>query len=184
MDELGSLSKAPTPEDKLQSKKHPMITVFHEAFFNGSVFLLVGSLLIGYIGGSKGEADLKPFVSDIFKGMLCLYMLDMGLLAGKRLGDLRKSGSFLVLFALLFPPIVGCSAVGIAYLLGLPQGDALLFTVLCASASYIAVPAAMRISVPRSNMSLLLPMSLGITFTFNIAVGIPFYFSLIKHFWA
>lgn len=181
---LGSLSKAPTKEDEEHSKKHPFLTVLHEAFFNGSVFLLVGSLVIGFVGGSKGEADLKPFVSDIFKGMLCLYMLDMGLLAGKRLGDLRKSGLFLVLFALFFPPIMGLSAIGIAFFLGLSKGDALLFTVLCASASYIAVPAAMRISVPRANMSLLLPMSLGITFTFNIALGIPLFFGLIKHFWS
>lgn len=158
--------------------------ILRESFFNGSVLLLVGSLLIGYLSGETGEKELKPFVNEIFFGMLSLYMLDMGLLAGRRLKELRKTGAFVVLFALVFPPIIGLFGIGISYLLNYSVGDAVLQTVLLASASYIAVPAAMRISVPKANMSILLPMSLGITFTFNITVGIPLYYFLIQALWA
>lgn len=155
----------------------------HEAFFNGSVFLLVGSLVIGYASGAEGEKELQTFVSGIFKGMLSLYMLDMGLLAGRRINELKQSGLFLSLFALLYPIFASFVGIGIAFALGLAEGDALLMTILIASASYIAVPAAMRMAVPQANMSLLLPMSLGITFTFNVAFGIPLYFSIIKLIW-
>ncbi len=155
--------------------------VLHEAFFNGSVLLLVGSLVIGYLGGQQGEDELAPFVNGIFAGMLSLYMLDMGLTAGSRLGSLKQSGPYLVGFALIYPLVGGILGIASAALIGLDAGDALLLTILAASASYIAVPAAMRISVPKANMSLLLPMSLGVTFTFNVTIGIPlFYFSIEK----
>lgn len=158
-------------------------TVAHEAFFNGAVMLLLGSVFIGYLAGSKGEMQLKPFVSDIYHGLLCFYLLDMGLEAGRRLGDLRKSGAFLILFALLMPIFNGLLGMGLAYILALSPGNALLFTILVGSASYIAVPAAIRMCVPEANMSLLLPMALGVTFTFNIALGIPIYYSLIQWLW-
>lgn len=155
----------------------------HEALFNGSVLLLLGSLIIGLLSGTAGEEELKPFVSDIFKGMLSLYMLDMGLVAGRRMGELRKSGLFLTSFGVLYPVVAGTLGILVAYLIGLSPGDALLLTILFASASYIAVPAAMRMSVPQANMSLVLPMALGITFTFNITIGIPLYYSIIQSFW-
>lgn len=158
--------------------------ILHEAFFNGSVFLLVGSLIIGIVSGSAGEKELGPFVTGIFKGMLSLYMLDMGLLAGRRLGELKKSGPSLVGFALIYPITFCFLGIAVAYLLGLDKGDALLLTVLTASASYIAVPAAMRISVPQANMSLLLPMSLGVTFTFNVTLGIPMFYAIITSIWS
>jgi hypothetical protein len=170
-------------ESKDETSNRSMKSILHEACFNGSVFLLIGSLVIGLLAGTAGEEELKPFVTDIFKGMLSLYMLDMGLLAGKRLGELKKSGSSLILFALLYPIVFSFLGIGTSYALGLQPGDALLLTVLTASASYIAVPAAMRISVPKANMSLLLPMSLGITFTFNVTLGIPMYFSIITKLW-
>ena len=156
-----------------------MSEVLREAFFNGSIVLLVGSMIIGYLAGEHGETDLKPFVGGIFKGMLCLYLLDMGIVAGSRISALKESGLFLVAFGLITPIINATLGISIAYLLGLSHGDALLFTVLCASASYIAVPAAMRMAVPQANMSLLLPMSLGVTFTFNIVIGIPVYYGII-----
>lgn len=165
-------------------KAHSLRGVIRESLVNGSVFLLVGSLAVGYLTGHKGESELKPFINDIFKGMLSLYMLDMGLLAARRMGDLRKSGTFLALFALCYPVLIGSLGVLAASLLGLDKGDALLFTILAASASYIAVPAAMRMAVPQANMSLLLPMSLGITFSFNISLGIPLYYAMIQRFWA
>lgn len=157
--------------------------ILRESFFNGSVLLLIGSLLIGYLSGETGEKELKPFVNEIFFGMLSLYMLDMGLLAGRRIRELRKSGAFVVAFAMIFPPLIGLFGIGISYLLHYSIGDAVLQTVLLASASYIAVPAAMRISVPKANMSILLPMSLGITFTFNITIGIPMYYFIIQSVW-
>jgi len=165
------------------TKKHNWGTVLHEAFFNGSVFLLLGSMVIGYIicYSKTGEKEILPFVDDIFKGMLSLYMLDMGLMAARRLSELRTSGVFLVLFALLFPIIAASIGIGVACLIpGVSEGDALMLTVLFASASYIAVPTAMRLSVPQANVSLMLPMALGVTFTFNISVGIPLYLGIIK----
>ncbi len=158
--------------------------ILREAFFNGSVLLLVGSLLIGYIAGETGEKELKPFVNEIFFGMLSLYMLDMGLLAARRIRELGQAGGFVVSFATVFPPVVALFGIAISYVLGYSPGDALLQTVLLASASYIAIPAAMRMAVPQANMSILLPMSLGVTFTFNIAVGIPLYYYLIQTIWA
>lgn len=171
-------------EDNSAPKKGGMKHILREAFFNGSVLLLVGSLVIGYIAGEVGEKELKPFVSEIFFGMLSLYMLDMGLLAARRIKELKQAGGFVVSFATLFPPVIGALAIGLSFALGYSPGDALLQTVLLSSASYIAVPAAMRMAVPQANMSVLLPMSLGITFTFNISIGIPLYYFLIQSIWA
>jgi hypothetical protein len=175
--ELNKQAKKVT--SKPTSSKTSLKPVLHEACFNGPVFLLLGSLVIGLVSGSKGQEELKPFVSGIFKGMLSLYMLDMGILAGRRLGDLKKSGPFLVVFALFYPIIFSFLGILMSYLLSLSPGDGLLMTVLVASSSYIAVPAAMRMAVPKANMSLLIPMSLGVTFTFNVTLGIPLYFSIL-----
>ncbi len=172
-----------TKATPVSNRSHNWGKVIHEALFNGSVFLLLGSLAIGFIicSSKTGEKEILPFVDDIFKGMLSLYMLDMGLLAARRLGELRKTGAFLILFALLYPLAGAALGIGTAYVLDLHHGDALLMTVLFASASYIAVPTAMRMSVPEANVSLMLPMALGITFTFNISIGIPIYHSILEH---
>lgn len=154
-----------------------------DAFFNGAVFLLVGSLLIGAATGEAGKKDLWPFVDGCFKGALCLFLLDLGIVAARRLGDVRRAGAFLVAFALWLPLFNAGLGLVIAWLLGLSPGDALLFTVLCASASYIAVPAAMRIAVPEATPSIYITMALAITFPFNIVVGIPLYFHLIQTIW-
>lgn len=171
-------------DDKTTTNGGGLKHIVKESLFNGSVLLLIGSLVIGYLSGETGEKELKPFVNEIFFGMLSLYMLDMGLLAGRRIKELKTAGAFVVVFALLFPPLIGLFGIGISYLLDYSVGDAVLQTVLLASASYIAVPAAMRISVPKANMSILLPMSLGITFTFNITIGIPLYYFIIQSFWS
>jgi len=157
--------------------------ILREAFFNGSVFLLVGSMVIGYLVGDTGKEELTPFVGEIFVGMLSLYMLDMGLIAARRMKELRGNAGFAITFGILHPIIFGMFSIGLCYLLGYSQGDALLQTILLASASYIAVPAAMRLAVPEANMSILLPMTLGVTFTFNIAIGIPLYFFVIQSIW-
>ena len=153
--------------------------VLREAFLNGAVFLLLGSLVIGAVTGSKGWEAVRPLAELPFKGVLCIFLLDMGLVAAKRLRDLRSSGPFLVSFALAAPPIHAILGIFVALLLGLDRGDALLLAVLTGSASYIAVPAAMRLSIPEANPSVYVSMALAVTFPFNIAIGIPLYLAVI-----
>ncbi len=159
--------------------------VLQEAFLNGSVFLLIGSLVIGYLVTSfspAGLAKMEPFTDKLFYGALCFFLLDMGIVAAQRLRDLRRAGPFLVGFAVLAPLLHASAGLAISLLLGLNQGDSLLFMVLCASASYIAVPAAMRMTVPQANPSLYISSALGVTFPFNVVVGIPLYMSMIQRF--
>jgi hypothetical protein len=164
-------------------KKLKWSHLIKEAFTNGSVLLILGAFLIGLISGEKGSLALKPFVGDIFKGMLCLFLLDMGIVASRRITDLRKAGLFLISFAIFGALMNGLIGLSMAYALGLNQGDSLLFVILCGSASYIAVPAAMRLAIPKANPSLYVSMSLAITFPFNIIVGLPLYSKLIEQIW-
>ncbi|QYX32772.1 sodium-dependent bicarbonate transport family permease [Sphaerospermopsis torques-reginae] len=154
--------------------------VMHEAFLNGSVFLLVGSLLVGLLTGEKGWEKLQPFTQGIFYGALTFFLLDMGLVAARRIKDLSKTGSFLIGFSVFIPVVNAILGILIAKVLGMGEGNGLLFAVLCASASYIAVPAAMRLTVPESNPSLYVSMALALTFPFNIIVGIPLYLQILK----
>jgi len=154
--------------------------VLHEAFLNGSVFLLVGSVLIGVLTGDKGWEKLQPFTQGIFYGVLTFFLLDMGLVAARRIKDLSKTGSFLIGFSVFVPVFNAVIGILIAKVLGFGEGNALLFAVLCASASYIAVPAAMRLTVPEANPSLYISMALALTFPFNIIIGIPLYMQIIK----
>jgi uncharacterized protein len=157
--------------------------VLQEAFLNSSVFLLVGSLFMGILTGEHGWQTLKPFTQDMFYGMLTFFLLDMGLLAATRIKDLQKTGVFLILFAILVPIFNAGISLLIAKAIGMSRGDSLLFAVLCASASYIAVPAAMRLTVPEANPSLYVSTALAVTFPFNIIVGIPLYLYGINLFW-
>jgi uncharacterized protein len=157
--------------------------VLREAFLNSSVFLLVGSLLIGVLTGEHGWEVLSPFSQDMFYGVLTFFLLDMGLVAAKRIKDLEKTGGFLIAFSILIPIVNAAIGLLLARLIGMPQGDALLFAVLCASASYIAVPAAMRLTVPEANPSLYVSTALAVTFPFNIIIGIPLYFYGINLLW-
>jgi hypothetical protein len=154
--------------------------VMHEAFLNGSVFLLVGSVIVGLLTGDKGWDKLQPFTQGIFYGVLTFFLLDMGLIAAKRIKDLSKTGSFLIGFSVFIPIINAIIGILISKVLGMGEGNGLLFAVLCASASYIAVPAAMRLTVPEANPSLYVSMALALTFPFNIIVGIPLYLQIIK----
>jgi hypothetical protein len=159
--------------------------VLKEAFLNGSVFLLIGSLVIGALVAHfspSGVERMEPFTEKLFYGVLCFFLLDMGLVAAQRLRDLRQTGPFLVAFAIAAPIVHAFVGLGLAMLLGLPQGDALLFMVLSASASYIAVPAAMRMTVPQANPSVYITTALGLTFPFNVVVGIPLYMALVQRF--
>jgi len=155
-------------------------SLFAESFSSGPVLLLLGSFAIGAIGGEKGWSSVAPFAHAPFKGVLCLFLLDLGLVAARRLGDLRGSGLSIVAYAVLAPLAHAAIAIAASSALGLGTGDALLLTVLFASASYIAVPAAMRMLLPQANPGIYLPMALAITFPLNIAVGIPLYTAVIE----
>ncbi|MFM7425900.1 MAG: sodium-dependent bicarbonate transport family permease [Elainella sp.] len=157
--------------------------VLHEAFFNSSVFLLVGSLLIGLLTGEHGWEVLSPFTQDMFYGVLTFFLLDMGLVAARRIKELEKTGLFLIGFALLMPVANATLGLLVAKLIQMSPGDALLFCVLCASASYIAVPAAMRLTVPEANPSFYVSTALAVTFPFNIIVGIPLYLYGVNLLW-
>ncbi len=158
--------------------------MLREAFLNGAVVVLLGSMLIGLLVGQEGYDSMKPLIDEPFKGVLCLFLLDMGLVAGRRVSDLKHGGLFLSCFAIGAAIVHGLLALGIARLLGTSPGDALLLAILFGSASYIAVPAAMRLSIPKASPSLYVPMALAITFPFNVAVAIPAYYWLIKFGWA
>ncbi|MGF1465767.1 MAG: sodium-dependent bicarbonate transport family permease [Sandaracinaceae bacterium] len=149
--------------------------LFREVLLNGSVVLLLGSVLIGAITGEAGMASVEPFIGEPFKGVLCLFLLDMGVTAARRLREARALDARLAAFGVVMPLIGGAVGLGLAALVGLGVGSGTLFIVLCASASYIAVPAAMRLALPRANPAYSLGLSLGVTFPFNLAVGIPLY---------
>jgi hypothetical protein len=157
--------------------------LLRESIFNGSVLLLIGSLVIGYVTGDDGYKALSPFTEDIFKGMLCLFLLDMGLVSARRIANLRQLGAFPIGFALLVPLFNAALGMALGRAIGMSPGDALLFTVLCASASYIAVPAAMRLALPEANPGVYVSMALAITFPFNVALGIPLYMAIINQLW-
>jgi hypothetical protein len=163
--------------------------LLRESITNGSVFLILGSMLIGWVTGTEGMQKMQSLVKDLFLGLLCLFLLDMGIVAAQRLrdfqqsGDRRPSGNMLrvtLAAALLLPIANACAGLVIAGLLGLPEGNALLLVVLAASASYIAVPAAMRLALPEANPAVYLTMSLAITFPLNLLVGIPAYHAAIR----
>jgi uncharacterized protein len=167
-------------KDDDNSKEFSWNEVLREAFLNGSVFLLIGSLVIGMLTGETGWHKLEPFTQGIFYGVLSFFLLDMGTVAARRIGDLKKTGSFLIGFSIFMPVANAIVGIIIAKLIGMSQGNALLFAVLSASASYIAVPAAMRLTVPEANPSLYVSMALALTFPFNIIVGIPLYMNIVK----
>ncbi len=150
----------------------------HEVFLGKGIVLLVGGLLIGWAAGPEGLTSITPLFFDLFKGILALFLLEMGLITATQFGSLRRYGMFLVLFGIgmpLFSSVVGL-ALGLA--LGLSVGGTAMLAILAASASYIAAPAAMRISVPEANPTLSLAASLGVTFPFNVLIGIPLYHAM------
>ena len=149
--------------------------ILHESFTDGAQLLLLGAMLVGILTGEAGQAAMKPFAVDLFKGMLAFFLLDMGLLAARHMGDLKGKSPWLLGYALLAPLAHATLALGLAKVLGLSVGDGALLMVLAASASYIAVPAVVRQAIPEANPSLYVGMSLGLTFPFNILLGIPLY---------
>lgn len=150
--------------------------LLHEAFTNGSVVLLIGSMIIGAISSVSSMEKLFPFIDEIFMGVLCLFLFEMGMEAARRIREFRKVGMVLIAFGLAMPLIGGAIGIMVGHhFLGLSVGGVTLVAVLGASASYIAVPPAMRLAVPEANPSFYLTLALGITFPFNVLVGIPLY---------
>jgi uncharacterized protein len=179
------LVKLASPQRRPDAKEMRWQELLREAFLNSSVLLLVGSLVIGLLVAAYSPASVAkmlPFSEQLFYGALSFFLLDMGIVAAQRIRDLREAGAFLVGFSIVMPLFNSLVGVLISRGLGLEPGNALLFVVLCASASYIAVPAAMRMTVPEANPSLYISMALGVTFPFNIIVGIPLYMSLVNTF--
>jgi len=152
----------------------------HDVFLGKSVLLLAGGLLIGAVMGEAGTAPIAPVFMAPFKGVLALFLLELGLVAGGRLGELRRYGVRLVGFALLIPPVLAVAGALTGLALGLSTGGIAIFATLAASASYIAAPSAMRMAVPEANAALSITAALGITFPFNIVLGVPLYLELAR----
>ena len=149
--------------------------VLHESFTDGAQLLLLGAMVVGLLTGESGKAAMQPFSGDLFKGMLSFFLLDMGLMAARNLPQVKGQSPWLLAYAVLGPLAHATLALGVACVLQLPLGDAILLMVLAASASYIAVPAVLRYAIPEANPSLYFGLSLGVTFPLNILLGIPLY---------
>lgn len=155
-------------------------TLAHEVAFGKSVLLLVGGLLIGAIAGEAGTAPIHAVFVEPFKGVLALFLLELGLVAGGRLAEVRRFGGVVIGVGLLVPPVLSLAGAAVGLMLGLSTGGVALLATLAASASYIAAPTAMRIAVPEANAGLSITAALGVSFPFNILVGIPLYIALAK----
>lgn len=153
--------------------------IIKHSFTNGSVILILGSLIIGLLASESQAQGIKPFTTDLFKGFLVIFLLDMGMTSGKKLSEFIKNGWFTLAFAIVVPVVNGCVVAVLSGYVTAEVGDRFIFAVLAASASYIAVPAAMKIAVPKANPGLYLPMALAVTFPFNITIGLPLYYAII-----
>ncbi|QTN27649.1 sodium-dependent bicarbonate transport family permease [Rhodoferax sp. AJA081-3] len=153
----------------------PLGRVLHEALTDGAQLLLLGAMLIGMLTGEAGQAAMKPFSVDLFKGMLAFFLLDMGLLAARNMGKLKEQSAWLLVYAIAAPLVHAGIALCLGWALDMSSGNVALLMVLSASASYIAVPAVIRHAIPEANPTLYFGLSLGLTFPFNILVGIPLY---------
>jgi uncharacterized protein len=158
----------------------PWGKVLHEILAGRSILLLVGGVIIGLLAGKKGFEPVAPFFVDPFRGALVLFLLELGMVTAKRFGDLRKAGFFLLAFGILMPTLHGVIGLYAGKFAGLSMGGATILSILAASASYIAAPAAVRIALPQANPSYYLTASLAITFPFNLTIGIPLMYELAK----
>lgn len=154
--------------------------ILKHAISNGSVLMIVGSLIIGMVADSKQAEGITPFTTDIFKGFLAVFLLEMGMITVKRFSSFKKHGLFVFLFAILIPLFNGCVVALLSHFISDVVGTRFIFSILAASASYIAVPAAMRLAAPDSDPGLYIPMALGVTFPLNITIGFPLYYLLVQ----
>ncbi len=166
--------------DKDSENQGSLKDVIQHSFTNGSVLMILGSLIIGLVADSKQAEGIKPFTTDIFKGFLAIFLLDMGMVTARRFVAFKKYGWFVTIFALLIPLINGSFVAFMSKFVTAEIGNRFIFATLAASASYIAVPAAMSLAAPKSNPGLYIPMALGVTFPFNITIGIPLYFAIVR----
>lgn len=155
--------------------------VLHELFTNKGSLLLIGGIIIGFATGKKGFEQVSPLFEGLFRGMLCLFLLEVGLVTGRRLFELKKAGVFLFIYALFMPFVHAAAGIYAAHWAGLSMGGATLFGILCSSASYIAAPAAVRLAIPEANPSYYLTASLAIAFPVNVTIGIPVYLSMAQY---
>jgi len=165
--------------NKNKESKTNFSSIIKHSLTNGSVLLILGSLIIGLLASEQQAMGIKPFTTDLFKGFLAIFLLDMGIVSGRKLNDFVKNGWFALVFAILIPLLNGCIVAALSQMVTNDVGNRFIFAVLAASASYIAVPAAMKIAVPKANPGLFLPMALAVTFPFNITIGMPIYLSII-----
>jgi hypothetical protein len=165
--------------NKEKENKMTFKSIVHHSLTNGSVVLILGSLVIGYLTDDAQAAGIRPFTTDLFKGFLAIFLLDMGITSGGKLKALIKKGWFTLFFAIAIPVLNGVTVAVISGFFMEDAGNRLLMAILAASASYIAVPAAMKLAAPKANPGLYIPMALAITFPFNITIGIPLYLYII-----
>ncbi len=165
-------------EETNQIKKR---AVLKHSFTNGSVLLILGSLVIGYLASAKQAEGIKPFTNDLFKGFLAIFLLDMGITSGRKLKSFFAFGWFPFIFAMIIPLFNGALFALLSSLVTHDITNRFIFAILAASASYIAVPAAMKITVPKANPGLFLPMALAVTFPVNITIGMPLYFLIVQN---
>lgn len=162
--------------NSMRKTQHTAVShILHESLTNGAHMLLIGGMIVGLLSGDAGQAVMQPFSVDLFKGMLAFFLLDMGLMVARNFSDARKASPALLAYALAAPLVHAAIALGFARVMGMPVGDAILLMVLSASASYIVVPAVLRDAIPEANPAIYFGLSLGITFPFNLLVGIPLY---------
>ena len=157
-------------------------TALHHSLTNGSVLLILGSLIIGFVANDKAAEGIKPFTNDLFKGFLAIFLLDMGISSGRKLKSFFYFGWFPLLFAIIIPIVNGVAVAIASSMVTQDISNRFILAVLAASASYIAVPAAMKIAVPQANSGLFLPMALAVTFPVNITIGLPIYFAVVNYF--
>lgn len=153
----------------------PLKRILHESITDGAHLLLLGSMAVGYISGDAGKAVMQPFSGDLFKGMLAFFLLDMGIMVARNFASARQASPMLLGYAVVGPLVHASLALLLGWTLGMPVADTILLMVLSASASYIVVPAVLRYAIPEANPALYFGLSLGITFPFNILLGIPLY---------
>lgn len=166
--------------DKENGSETSFRQIISHSFTNGSVLMIMGSLVIGLIADTRQAEGIKPFTTDIFKGFLAIFLLEMGMVTAKRFSAFRQQGWFMALFALVAPLVNGCLAAFLSQYITHEPGNRFIFAILAASASYIAVPAAMRLAAPKADPGLYIPMALGLTFPLNITAGMPLYFMVIQ----
>ena len=163
-----------------QPNESNLKSIVRHSLTNGSVLMILGSLVIGVIADVKQAEGIKPFTTDIFKGFLAIFLLEMGMVTAKRFNSFKNQGLFVILFAIVIPVINGCIIAWRSGFVTPDEGNRFLFAILAASASYIAVPASMRLIAPQADPGLYIPMALGITFPINITIGMPLYMMLIR----